>query len=266
MDQKIDIHSHILPYLDDGAASLEQSLEMARQAVRDGIHTIIATPHHGNGVHWNTTGTVLEAVEKLNKLLIKNEICLHIVPGHEVRLYRQLIEDFDQQGVLTLNDSRYMLLELPKTEIPKELDETVYELRIRGVIPIIAHPERNPGFIEQPQRIPQLISQGALFQLTAHSITGLFGRKIQKFSLQLCRNKWIHFIASDAHDPYYRTACLDAAYQAVRNTVNSEYADRLHENARRVLMDEPVEPWTPTVKRINWYHIFRKNDSTSIGG
>lgn len=266
MEHWIDIHSHILPNLDDGASSLEQSLEMARQAVKEGIHTIIATPHHGNGIYWNPTDTILKAVEKINKLLIDNGICLQIAPGQEVRFYRTLVDDFAQHANLTLNDSRYILLELPQAEIPKELDETIYELRMLGLVPIIAHPERNWEFLDHPQRLSLIVSQGALIQLTSHSITGLFGRKIQKFSLHLCQNKLAHFIASDAHEPYYRSIGLEAAYRIVRTTVNSEYADGLQENARRVLTDEPIEPWIPAEKRNKWYHLFRKNNSTTIGG
>src|SRR4051794_17534119 len=104
----IDIHSHILPGLDDGAKNLEDSLDMARLAVKDGIHTVIATPHHANGVYTNEKADVVQAVMQLNEALVSNGIPLNIIAGQEIRVYDQFIDDFYQSKLLTLHNSNYV--------------------------------------------------------------------------------------------------------------------------------------------------------------
>lgn len=119
----IDIHCHILPAMDDGASDSADSIEMARAAVYQGIRTIIATPHHKNGVYENDQAAVREAADQLNKRLIKEDIPLTVLPGQEIRIYGDLERDIAEQQLLTLNDTKYILIEFPFDQVPRYAEQ-----------------------------------------------------------------------------------------------------------------------------------------------
>jgi len=187
----IDIHSHILPGLDDGARDLEQSLELARQAVREGIHTVIATPHHRNGRYDNPGGAVRQAAEALARELAAAGIPLKLRCGQEIRVYAELPEDLERGEALTLNGSRYLLLELPSGYVPQGMDELLHELRVMGRVPVIAHPERNRELAADPGRLAAWVRQGVLLQLTSHSVSGALGPRLARLCLDWCRRNLV---------------------------------------------------------------------------
>ncbi len=231
----IDIHCHILPGVDDGSQSMDESLEMARYAVKEGIHTIIATPHHGNGTWENEANLVFEKVERLNAELDKNNIPLKVLPGQEVRVRKQVLEECRSGRTIPLNMSRYILIEFSFTELPERIDELFDQLRSRNLIPIIAHPERYPYIVENPQILTRLVSQGSLSQVTAQSLTGSFGPQLQAISLELCRRNLVHLIASDAHNVKTRPFELKEAYETVEEKLGAVYKSYFLRNARHVL-------------------------------
>ncbi|TLS52002.1 tyrosine protein phosphatase [Paenibacillus antri] len=237
----IDIHSHILPGADDGSPSLEGSLEMARAAVSDGIQIIAATPHHKDGYFVNEKIAILKAVEQLNDALRQADIPLMVVPGQEVRHYESLIEDlYDGSRLLTINNSKYLLLEFPSGDVPSNIQDTLHELGILGITPIIAHPERNRAIASKPDLMEELIEWGALAQVTSQSLVGRFGPKVQRTAEELCRRNLVHLIATDAHNITTRPFLMREAMEWVMREQGDTYRQYYETNAKHVLSDLPI--------------------------
>ncbi|WP_199620966.1 tyrosine-protein phosphatase [Paenibacillus alkalitolerans] len=254
----IDIHCHILPGLDDGAQDVNQSIEMARQAVAQGIHSVIATPHHSDGFHWNEPDQVIGAIERLNQALALENIPLHIYSGQEIRVYGQCLKDCQEGRLLTLAGSKYLLLELPAMQMPVQIYRLIEQIQMIGFIPIIAHPERNFVILNDPGRLSDLVDRGALCQLTSHSIAGKRGKKLQELCFELCKRHLIHFIASDAHNVSNRGFLLSEAYEAVDKALGREYREYYMNNSERLASDLPIEKLLPVKPKkksyffINW--------------
>ncbi|AIQ20145.1 hypothetical protein H70357_28125 [Paenibacillus sp. FSL H7-0357] len=236
----IDIHNHILPFMDDGAADWEAALAMAQDAQKDGISTAIATPHHANGVYMNPAPNIGQAVQLLNERLQQAGINLLVLPGQEIRIYGDLLIDLEQGQLLTLAGSKYILLEMPSSRVPRSMEETCHELMIQGFVPVIAHPERNAEIAEDPTKLERLIELGALGQVTAQSIAGVFGSKLQKLSLDLCRRNAVHVIASDAHDSHHRPFGLSEAYNVVEKELGAAVSDCFRHNSQRIIANEEL--------------------------
>ncbi|WP_160032344.1 tyrosine-protein phosphatase [Paenibacillus sp. An7] len=237
----IEIHSHILPGLDDGPASTEEALLLAQAAVKSGITKVIATPHHLNESYDNPRQEVEEATKQFQYLLQERDIPLQVRAGQEIRLHPRLMELWMNEELLTLASSKYILLELPYHEIPAYFEDLLYELRIRNIIPILAHPERNAVLLREPEKLREFMTEGALCQITAQSIIGLFGRKVQKWCFHFCKQNGLHFISSDAHDLKHRNFALTAAYERLEERFGTAMVEQLQINARRVWDDRMVE-------------------------
>lgn len=232
----IDIHSHILPGMDDGPSEIAQFLEMANQAIDSGITDLFATPHHRNGHYENDKETILERVAYYNRLLKNERFPLTIHSGQELRIHRDIFKFMERDEILTLNNKgRYLLLELPSSKLPSYVHAVVYELGLKGIVPIIVHPERNRAFVEEPNQILELVREGALTQLTAGSILGSFGRRIKSFSEQLMEHDMVHFIASDAHNSNTRNFSLKEAYEVIMKNYSREFSDYYRGNAESLL-------------------------------
>lgn len=243
----IDIHSHILPEVDDGANTIEESIAMAHAAVNEGITTIIATPHHKNGSYENTKQQVLGHVARLNELFAQQRIPLTVLPGQEVRMNGDLLKDYQSGELVPLaGDSRYILIEFPANHVPKYAEQLLFDLQLEGIVPVIAHPERNMEIMERPDLLYQFVKKGALAQLTAASVSGHFGKNIKKFSLQLMEANLVHFIASDAHNTTSRTFRIREAYETIEKEFGASAVYVFQENAellaggQTVYRDEPM--------------------------
>lgn len=236
----IDIHSHILPFVDDGAADWEAALAMAQDAHKDGITTVIATPHHANGAYLNPASRINEAVPVLRERLQEAGIPVQVLAGQEIRVYGDLLADLEKGELLTLAGTRYILLEMPSSRVPRSMEETCHELVIQGLVPVIAHPERNSEVADDPRKLEKLIDLGAVGQVTAQSLAGVFGSKLQKLSLDLCRRNLVHVIASDAHDSGHRPFGLSEAYKVVEKDLGSETFDFFQQNSRKIVENEEL--------------------------
>ncbi|MBO7747820.1 tyrosine protein phosphatase [Paenibacillus sp. MWE-103] len=245
----VEIHSHILPSIDDGARSKNEAVEMAVQAVNQGIHAIIATPHHGNGVFETPPSVVNQSVGALNELFQRQGLPVAVYSGQEIRVHDGLLDEWEHNGLLTLAGSRYILLELPSNHVPGYFMDMLYEFAIRGIIPVIAHPERNKVVSANPDLVRDWIEKGALCQLTSQSLTGYFGRKVQKLSFQLYNRRMIHFVSSDAHSSLDRTFSLQEAYTLIGRRMGKREVERLRNNAERLLRNEEILAETPKKKR-----------------
>ncbi len=228
----IDIHCHILPSLDDGARHMTESMEMARAASNEGITTIVATPHHNNGQYYNTKEEILEKVAELNDRLEKEGIDITILPGQETRISGELLEQYEKDELLTLNDGdKYLFIELPSSQVPLYTEKIIYDIQMKGLTPIIVHPERNAELIENPEKLYQLVKNGACTQVTAASVAGKFGKKIKKFSLDLIDANLTHFVASDAHNLKGRNFLMAEALHVIEKECGSDAKYLLMENA-----------------------------------
>ncbi|MBW1913247.1 MAG: tyrosine protein phosphatase [Deltaproteobacteria bacterium] len=196
----IDIHAHILPEIDDGASSLDQSLKMAGIAVEDGISTIVTTPHCLNGLYTNWRPDIISACAEFSRALEKRNIPLNILPGSEARLCPEIMDELEKGRLMTMNDAgKYLSLELPDQFIPQSVVGFINRLRDRGITPIITHPERNPVIQQHVELLYDLISAGGLSQITAGSLTGDFGGRAFRCCQQIVEQDMLHFVASDAH-------------------------------------------------------------------
>jgi protein-tyrosine phosphatase len=199
----IDLHSHILPGIDDGPPSLEGSLELARVAVATGTGTIAATPHV-NHSHAVDLERIRDAVADLNAELRAAEIELEVVPGGEIAITRMIELDAGVLERLRLGEGPYLLVESPLTYATNHFDSLLLDLRLRGHEVLLAHPERSTHMQREPHRLARLVEAGILTSITAGSMSGQFGSTVRQFTLQLLSEGLVHNVSSDAHDAHRR--------------------------------------------------------------
>jgi protein-tyrosine phosphatase len=234
----VDIHNHILTGMDDGAKSLQDSVLMAQQAADRGITHVIATPHHKNGAFNNRPVEIRKQTEELNNVIREQEIPLTVLPGMELHLHGDISKDINDitQNLIPLSEgNKYILIELPYTYIPHFTEAIFYQLQLMDYIPIIAHPERNSEIKRQPNRLFDLINLGALAQVTAASVVGLFGKESQRFTAKLLKHNLVHFIASDAHNTTSRSFELVSAYTYIEEHFSKKHREYLVDNAVHVV-------------------------------
>jgi protein-tyrosine phosphatase len=219
----IDLHSHILAGLDDGARTLEESYEMARVAVAEGVTVVAATPHVRDD--FPTRAEVMEeAVAELNSDLAANEIDLEVLPGGEVDLGWLTTMSEDERRRFTIaQNGRYLLVEIPLIGWPLSLETQIFTLRSAGVTPILAHPERNSEVQANPGLIERLVRGGARVQVTGASLDGRLGRRASQACRRLLDLGLVHVLASDAHAPDVRRGGLAQAVAALRDDGLARY-------------------------------------------
>jgi tyrosine-protein phosphatase YwqE len=226
----IDVHSHILPGLDDGPQTWEDSLQMARLAVEDGIHTMVASPHlfkhrSVNLAETNHKDEILNKIAEFKQELLTAAIDLEILPGCDFPLSFESLQLLDEGRVFTINDTkRYLLLEFPDSSLPPATEDICFRLQSQGITPIITHPERHFIFQEMPEKLGRLLDLGCLAQLTGASLTGGFGRQVARISRDMMRKGYIHLLASDAHDTKRRPPLLRKALKEASSLVGKEQA------------------------------------------
>lgn len=236
----IDIHSHIIPEIDDGSNSVATTFEMLKIAQLNGIKKIIATPHYCLGCYENNLMDIKRQVKELNFKLAEAGMEIKLLSGQEILLDKNTISLYKDGIIGGLNDTHYMLFELPFDYMPDYTMDIIYELRILGVVPILAHPERYKFIIDKPSNINSFVEEGCLFQINSHSITGLFGKEVKRTAELLIKNRIVNFVASDAHSSGARSPAIKKAMDIVR-LVDGELASILENNSYKLIMDEPIE-------------------------
>jgi len=196
----IDLHTHILPGVDDGVETEDESVEFARVAREDGTRVIVATPHCRDGFFVNERDAVLEGVRRLTERLSREKIDIDLRPGAEVHVSAELVERVRDGRAPTLDDNgRTLLLELSLSQYPVEMENLLFQLKLAGLEVLLAHPERIRYFQEDVRRYEALVQQGALGQITTGSLLGVFGDTAREFAEELLRKGLVHVLASDAH-------------------------------------------------------------------
>lgn len=253
----IDIHSHILPGIDDGAKTEADSLEMAKLAVEEGIHTIIATPHNKNGSFDNERESILTYTDILNKLLEENDIPLTLLPGQETRIYGDIVEDLHDGRILPLNDTKYVFVEFPSGHVPGYAKQVLFDIQVAGYTPIIVHPERNEELIEHPGKLYDFVRKGALTQITAGSVVGKFGKTVQKFTHQIIEANLTHFIASDVHNTTTRAFWMKDAFEEIERKYGADLYYLFVENGQLLVEGQNVNRFEPfPIKRKKFLGLF----------
>ncbi|ASK62277.1 tyrosine protein phosphatase [Virgibacillus phasianinus] len=247
----IDINCHILPGMDEGAKSLTESLKMADIAVQQGITHIIATPHHTEGDAATSADNIIGAVDYLNGKLKEQDVPLKILPGQEPRVYGEMLKGLRSGEVLPLNQtSEYVFINLPRDYVPHYLTQLQFDLQIAEYKPIIVHPERNQELIANPDKLYRMVKNGALTQITAASIVGKSGKKIQKFAHQMIQANLGHFIASEANNGHKKSFYLKQAYGTIKNGFGNAMVYQFMENSQYIVDNLTVPKEQPERIRI----------------
>ena len=246
----IDLHSHILPGVDDGARTSEESVEIARAAVADGIDGIAATPHVRDD-YPTDPGTMERRVEEVRAALAAAGVPLQVYTGGEIA--------FDRLAELAPDDRRrfglggnpgYLLVEFPYYGWPLGLADDLFRVQVAGCTPVLAHPERNAEVQAAPERLEAIVEAGTLVQVTAASLDGRLGRTARDAGLQLIELRCAHLIASDAHHPGIRAVGMAAAAEAVGDEALAHW---LTDGVPRALVEGAELPERPEPRRRGWF-------------
>jgi protein-tyrosine phosphatase len=223
----VDIHHHLLPGLDDGSDSIETSVAMARMAAQDGITHIVCTPH-ANGQYRFDPAVNVDKLRELRARLGNEGIPITLGSGCDFHLsFDNVTEAKREPGRFSINGLGYLLVEPPDYGIPPGLTETLYELQLAGLTPILTHPERNPTLQGEPERMKPWLRGGLLIQVTADSLTGHKGRKAERMAHMLLEKRWVHFLATDAHNTTSRPPRIREARDLVATRYGTSYAHAL---------------------------------------
>ena len=253
----IDIHAHILPGVDDGPKTMTESIALIQQAVKEGITDIIATSHAYNPQYNVSKLTVLEKIELLRQEIKEQSININIHTGQEIRIQDSTIEMLRTGEALTLADSKYVLIELPSSNIPAYTVQIIQGILSLDKVPIIAHPERNRAIAEKPERLLRLINHGAIGQITAGSVAGHFGKSIQKLCLQLIDSNLVHTYGSDVHNSKTRPFLFDAGLTYLEKHKRLDAVDIFLENNARIIENIEVLILEPIVlEKQKWWNLF----------
>ncbi|HTV81281.1 MAG TPA: CpsB/CapC family capsule biosynthesis tyrosine phosphatase [Acidobacteriaceae bacterium] len=236
----IDIHHHLLFGVDDGPKDLDRSVAQAEAAVADGITHIVCTPH-ANDVYEFSPETNQERLAAIRER-IGDKLTLGL--GCDFHLSFDNIEDALQHPhKFTINQGSYLLVEFAEFMIPQNIGDTFYEFTIKGIRPIVTHPERNPLLQRDDERMAEWMRTGCLVQITAASLSGRFGRRAQAMGWEMIEKNWVHFIATDAHNLEGRPPHLSVAYEAIAKRCGQATADRLCiENPRAAFESRKLPP------------------------
>jgi protein-tyrosine phosphatase len=223
----IDLHCHILPGIDDGAANLGVSLRMAQALVTDGVSIVVCTPHILPGVYHNNGPQISSAVQRLQNALGQEGIPLRLVAGADVYMVPDLIAGLRSGRIPSIAGSRYVLIEPPHHTAPPQLEAFFFSLLVEGFVPILTHPERLGWLRHRYESIRQLVRAGVWMQITSGSLTGAFGRNAQRWAYRMLDEGCVHLLATDAHDTHRRPPDLSRGRDAAAARVGIEEAEHL---------------------------------------
>lgn len=238
----IDIHTHIIFDVDDGSDTLEESVAILKSAALNGVTDIILTPHYIE-INEYDKQKVLENFEILKSEVKKQNIDIKLHIGNEVAIYGNVSQILSEGDITTLANSRYVLIEFPMNVDVSYVLDTIYEMRIKGLVPIIAHPERCECFRLHYDRIKDAVEEGALIQCNTGSIIGTYGNTAKKIVKKLLKDKLIHFFATDTHSTKNnRYDNLHKVEAEIEKMVGKYEKNKMFiYNARNILINENIE-------------------------
>lgn len=243
----IDLHTHIVPGVDDGAQTPDEALAMARVALADGVGQIVATPHIP--LAGLDREECARRLEDLRRYLAGCQADLEVHLGAEVSLEPDILRWLADGLAWPIGGTRYILVELPFFSLPPYTDDVIFRLQVAGYKPILAHPERNAPLAAAPDRLGPLVERGVLVQITTTSILGGFGAQAMSAAMAFLRRGWVHVLASDAHSANHRPPMLTEAARAAEKIVGPEAWNLVGANPAAILRDsDDVQPARPARK------------------
>ena len=238
----IDIHSHIIPNVDDGARSVEETFNILKEAQEAGFTDVILTSHFLLNYYETNAQELIFWKEKLQEVLKKQGTKINLHSGMEIYITNQMEELLENKKILTLANSRYMLIELPLSSTVKNLDYVLYFLESISIKPIIAHPERYKCVQENPELVEEYINKGALIQCNYASILGLYGDKAKKTVKKLLKNNLVDFLGSDCHKPNQIYLLVPEAIKKIKKLIGDSRFEKISNlNPQRILKNEEWE-------------------------
>ena len=238
----VDLHSHILYDIDDGSKSLEDSLEMLRKALENGIREVVLTPHYIENSEYSIENTEKNKLfDQLNNEVQKENIDINLYLGNEVYLADNILELLRENKIMTINNSRYILIELPMIIENNNAYDIIYNLKLSNIIPIIAHPERYAYVQKDINKAKELIERGALLQINKDSFFGKYGKEADKTAKKLLKNKLVHFVGTDIHSSYNKEYSFIKFKKIIEKICGPVYSKQiLEENGLKVLKNEEI--------------------------
>ena len=230
-----DVHCHILPQVDDGASSVEESIRMLRSAAQEGIIKIFVTPHYKAGRHNAGIGEIQQKLKELQRISDEEGLGIELIPGNEVLYFNDLYEALEEKTIQTMGESNHVLIEFLPKESGKVLRNAVDELIGNGYIPIIAHMERYECLHNNIEAVKELKALGARLQVNASSITGKNGIRIKRYVIRMLAEQLIDFLGTDAHDAEKRTPEIKKCISVLRKKKIAE--DYIHSIAYKNAME-----------------------------
>lgn len=242
----IDIHSHILYGIDDGSKSLEESINIIKEHIKMGFTDIVVTPHYIENSKYKTNNIDKEKILKnLKKELKKQNIKINLYLGNEVFINNNIEELINKNEIATINNSKYLLIEFPMNEKPNNINNIIYELKIKGIIPIIAHPERYDYVEKNPNIVLEWIEEGAILQSNYGSIIGIYGSGPQKTIKKLLKKNLIDVLATDIHYPnnnIYQN--IEKIRKKLKKLIGEErFIELTNINPKKIIQNEIVKWW-----------------------
>ena len=237
----VDLHNHSLFGVDDGATDLPKALEMLNLSINEGIEEIILTPHYRDPEHSASKQKVLEKIKELEDAIKHENMAIKIYAGHEILYINDSVELIRQGKILTLADSRYVLIEfLPYAEY-RYIKNALYEILTEGYYPILAHIERCECLVREPGLAEELYQMGVLLQVNSSTILGENGRTQKKFINNLLKQQRIHFVATDAHSTGSRSPLIKKCATKLYKHFPREYVDNiLSGNQKKVITNVTI--------------------------
>lgn len=255
----IDIHNHLLPELDDGPQTQKETLEICKAAEELEVHKIVATPHYWEGEYEPKRKKILSKISEINNKLKKKNIQVEILPGQEVFITENIVDKIKTEDLLHINNSKYILLEIPMSHIPDYLEQLFYDLRVMGYKPIVAHPERNKEVIKNPDILYKWVKNGIIFQLNAGSLFGVYGSDVKKTALELVDNYLVQVIASDCHGKSMAGLEWVARAQRKLEDICGSYTIQFFTNAEYIINNEEIIYEEPThFESKSFWDVFNK--------
>ncbi len=241
MNPYIDIHSHILPQIDDGAENFDISMKMLRTAYADGIKTMIVTPHYKPGRHNASPEKIRFLIEKLRQEAEKEGMEVKLYPGNEFYYHDGMFQELDEDRACTMAGSSYVLIEFGPMERFEYIRNGLYEALAHGWRPILAHAERYSAISGKTENVEELVSLGSCIQVNAGSILGKTGMGAKQFTKKLLKERLVHFVATDAHDAVKREPVLSSCGKYVGRKYGEAYAQSLfHDNPVHIIKNEYI--------------------------
>ena len=244
----IDLHSHILPGIDDGARDISMSLDMARAWVADGVSVVACTPHILPGIYHNSGPEIRQAVKHLQQILDNEGVPLRLIAGADNHMVSDFVSGLQNGHLLTLADTRYVLVEPPHNVAPLHIDKLFFELLLAGYVPILTHPERLKWIEKHYDTFEKLVQAGVWMQITAASLTGAFGKRPQYWGERMLCEGMVHILATDTHDTERRPPILGQGRECAAKLVGEEEAENLVVTRPRGILENELPSNLPIPK------------------